>query len=390
MTHPYRNVAVAGAFNTAQARQLPGHTSLSIALEAARGVLKRTGCDRMAIDGVFGEMAYEVAYALGVGPVWTPMGGAAGGIVSILDAANAIAAGQCRCALLTAGGAGLFSAGAESTAPWTRPENEFVISSGMFTAMEFALIAQRHMAVYGTRPEHLAHVAATIRNQGSINPQATFSGKGPYTIEDVLASRMIADPFHLLDCSLNAEGGAALLLVDADMAADLALPPVWLLGGCVDHMGPSYRHPPSWDLRNGGNGEIPNGYVGRRAARKAFAMSGLSPADVDTCEFYDPFSFEIIRQFEAFEFCKEGEGGDFVMEMMGLDKRYPTTTDGGLLSFGHAGGTAQLLQRVVRGVEQIQGLCVSGQVEGAEVALCSNGGAGAMFNDVLLLGKDRP
>jgi acetyl-CoA acetyltransferase len=389
MSHPYRDVAIAGAFNTRQARKLNGHTSLSIALEAALGVLQRTGIDRFAIDGVVGEHAYEVAYGLGIGPVWTPMGGAAGGIISILDAANAIAAGQCDCVLVSAGGAGILQ-GDASTAPWTRPAHEFVIGCGMFTAMEFALIAQRHMAIYGTRPEQLAHVAATIRNQGSVNPQATYAGKGPYTIDDVLNSRMIADPFHLLDCAVNAEGGAALVLIRADRAADLPVPPVYILGGGIDHMGPSYRHPPSWDLRNAGDGEIPNGYVGRRAARRAFAMAGLRPDDVDTCELYDPFSFEIIRQFEAFEFCREGEGGDFVMQAMGPGGSHPTTTDGGLLSFGHAGGTTQLLQRVIRGVEQLQGSCLSGQVTGAEIALCSNGGAGALFNDVILLGKERP
>lgn len=389
MSHPYRNVAIAGVFNTRQARRLEGHSSLSIAIDAALGVLERTGIERFEIDGVVGENAYDLVYALGIGPAWTPMGGAAGGIISILDAANAIAAGHCECVLVSAGGAGILQGG-ESTAPWTRPAHEFVIGCGMFTAMEFALIARRHMAVYGTQPEHLAHVAATIRNQGSVNPQATYAGKGPYTVADVLGSRMIADPFHLLDCAVNAEGGAALLLVSADRAADLPLPPVYILGGGIDHMGPSYRHPPSWDLRNAGDGDIPNGFVGRRAARRAFAMAGLRPGDVDVCEFYDPFSFEIIRQFEAFEFCGEGEGGDFVMDAMGAGGSMPTTTDGGLLSFGHAGGTTQLLQRVIRGVEQLQGACLSGQVDGAEIALCSNGGAGALFTDVILLGKERP
>ena len=120
-------------------------------------------------------------------------------------------------------------------------------------------------------------------------------------------------------------------------------------------------------------------------------MSGLGPNDVDVCEFYDPFSFEIIRQFEAFGFCGEGEGGEFVMGgTIEPGGQYPVTTDGGVMSYSHAGASAQMLQRVIRGVDQLRGTCASTQIDGAEVAMCSNGGSGALFNDVMLLGVDRP
>jgi acetyl-CoA acetyltransferase len=112
---------------------------------------------------------------------------------------------------------------------------------------------------------------------------------------------------------------------------------------------------------------------------------------VDVCELYDPFSFEIIRQFEAFGFCGPGEGGDYVTSgAIEPGGRHPVTTDGGLMSFSHGGAAVQLLQRVLRGVEQLRGECETMQVEGAEVALCSGGGSGALFTDVLLLGKERP
>ena len=115
------------------------------------------------------------------------------------------------------------------------------------------------------------------------------------------------------------------------------------------------------------------------------------PADVDTCEFYDPFSFEIIRQLEAFGFCKDGEGGELVMSgAVSLGGRWPVTTDGGTMSFSHAGISTQQIQRVIRGVEQLRGTCSSMQVTGAEVALCTNGGSGALFNDLMLLGVERP
>ena len=118
-----------------------------------------------------------------------------------------------------------------------------------------------------------------------------------------------------------------------------------------------------------------NGTVGRRAAEDCFRTAGLGPTDVDVCEFYDPFSFEIIRQFEAFGFCGEGEGGDFVTSgAIEPGGQYPVTTDGGVMSYSHGGASAQMLQRVIRGVEQLRGECESNQVEGAEVAMCSNGG----------------
>jgi acetyl-CoA acetyltransferase len=176
------------------------------------------------------------------------------------------------------------------------------------------------------------------------------------------------------------------VLTTLDRARDRVARPVQVLGVGMDRIGPVYRYPPAWDLTGGRVGDESNGVIGRRAARQSFAMAGLRPADADVCELYDPFSFEIIRQFEAFGFCGPGEGGDFVSDgRIGPGGEVPTTTDGGLMSFSHA-GRAQMLQRVARAVHQVQGVCASNQVPGAEVALCSNGGAGALFTDVMLVG----
>jgi len=388
-SHPYRDVAVASVFNTRQARVLEGYDSLGIAIEAVLGSLDQIGLPANRIDGVFGQFSSELVYALGLGPSYVSSPGM-GGIPAILDAAQAIAAGQVTAAVISGGGAGVYTE-RESVAPWTRISNEFVIPFGMYTALEFALIARRHMATYGTTPEMLATVAATIRNNGHVNPEACYFGRGPFTAEDVLASRMIADPFHLLDCSMTAEGGASIVLTSAEVAKELDAQPVWILGGGVDHTGPSYQHPPSFDVVGSGPGAIPNGWVGRRAAHLAFATAGLGPSDVDVAELYDPFSFEIIRQLEAFGFCDEGEGGPFVLDgQVAPGGALPITTDGGLMSFSHGGQSVQLLQRVVRAVQQLQGTCPTTQIEGAEVALASNGGAGAFFTDVMLLGKVRP
>jgi acetyl-CoA acetyltransferase len=202
---------------------------------------------------------------------------------------------------------------------------------------------------------------------------------------------MVADPYHLLDCAMTSEGGCALVLARADIARDLAKAPVYVLGGNTDHFGPSYQHPPVFELGGNRRADLVDGWVGRRAAEDAFRMAGLGPGDVDVCELYDPFSFEIIRQLEAFGFCGEGEGGDFVMDgTIEPGGRYPITTDGGLMSFSHGGATVQLLQRVIRAVQQLRGECVTRQVDGAEVAICSGGGAGALFTDVMLLGSAQP
>jgi acetyl-CoA acetyltransferase len=166
---------------------------------------------------------------------------------------------------------------------------------------------------------------------------------------------------------------------------------VYVLGGNGDSGGTAYRNPPTWELGGHRRPDLVNGTVGRRAAEDCFRTAGLGPTDVDVCEFYDPFSFEIIRQYEAFGFCGEGEGGEFVTSgAIEPGGQYPVTTDGGVMSYSHAGASAQMLQRVIRGVEQLRGECTSNQVEGAEVAMCSNGGSGALFNDVMLLGVERP
>lgn len=375
-------------FNTRQARILEGETTTSVQVAASLGVLELCGAGRYDVDGIVGSASSELAYRLGIGPVWASSEGM--GIAGVLEAANAIAAGVCETALVVGGTAGILASKGDATAPWVRAANEFVLSVGMYTAVEFALIARRHMAMYGTQPEHLARVSSTIRNNGHINPEAVYYGRGPYSPEDILASRMVADPFHLLDCAMTAEGGVALLVTTAERARDLKLPPVYLLGAGIDVLGPAYTHPPAWDLASFDHKNPSLGLLGQRAAERAFAMGGATPNDVDCAELYDPFSFEIIRQLEAYGFCKPGEGGDFVMDgNIDPDGSLPVNTDGGLLSFSHT-MTGQTHQKVGRSIQQIQGTCPTVQVENAEVVLCSVGGAGASFCQVALLGKSRP
>ena len=384
--HPFRGVAIAGVCNTEQARVLPGHDSASIALVGALGALADAGISPGEVDGVVGTDSAQIVLQLGLGPCTRRPSSL--GIPALLDAATLITTGQCNVVVIAAGGAGVH-ADRSSTAPWTRPTNELVVGYGLFTAAEFALMARRHMLTYGTTPEQMAAVAAVIRTNGHLNPDAVYTGRGPFSPADILASRMIADPFHLLDCATTSEGGCAIVLTKAERAGERA-PPAWILGGASDSFGPAYVVAPVWDFQPRSD-SIPAGLVGARAARIAFGMAGIAPTDVDVAELYDPFSFEIIRQLEAFGFCGPGEGGAFVADgNIRPEGMLPVTTDGGTMSFSHPGINAQQLQRVIRATEQLRGTCSSNQIEGAEVALCSNGGSGALFCDVLLLGRERP
>lgn len=382
--NPLHDVAIVATHNTRQGRYLEGETDMSLVLEAIRGVIAEAGISATDIDGinvntpVWGLTPREAGQLLNGQPRW--VGNEFMGISAVLEAAGAIATGQAEMVLVGSAQAGEYS-NRGATAPWTRPTHEFVECWGLYTAAEFALCAQRHMHLYGTKPESLAEVAATIRTNGSKHPRATFYGKGDVSSEDVLNSRMVASPFHLLDCCLTSEGGAALLLTTAEKARDLDVNPVYILGAGTDRQGLSYTRAPVWDTY---------GDIGQRAAQRSFDQAGLKPQEVDVCEFYDPFSFEIIRQFETFGFCGKGEGGDFVMDgRIAIDGEYPVVTNGGLLSFSHA-GTVQMLQKVIAAAEQLMGkLPEALTVPGANVALASNGGSGALFCDVMLLGREQ-
>lgn len=382
-----RTAAIVGVHNTVQGRRLDGETSRSLALTAIRGALDDAGLRLDDVDGVSaGPLSTALIYDLRLGPAWQ---GLAFGVGMITEAVTAIEHGMADVVVLVAAQAGEYR-DHEATAPWTRPENEFVAPWGMFTTAEFALIARRHMHVYGTTREQLSIVAATIRNNGSRNPEAVYYQRGPFTPDDITASRPIADPFHLLDCATTSEGGCALVVANIEKTY-AASQPIYVLSSGADFHGPSYQHPPAWDLkgRRDRHGGYVNGVVGRRAAERAFAHAGLRPDDVDVLELYDPFSFEIIRQLEAFGFCGEGEGGPFVADgHIAIDGSHPITTDGGTMSFSHAGSNPQMMQRAVRAVQQLRGQAGDLQVPGAHIALCSNGGAGALFTTLLILGDE--
>lgn len=371
-----RQAVVVGAFNTRQARRLEGETSDTVTAAAIRGALADAGLGIDEVTGVnilpgldYQNGSRKFGYAMGIPYFWA--GRAMPGAASVLEAASAIETGVTDVVVLAAGEAGIHQDSA-STAPWTRPSNEFIECWGLMTPAEFALSAKEYLHRFSVDPAKVAHVAAVIRNNGSRNPEAVYHGRGPFTAEDVLASRMVADPYHLLECATTAEGGSALVLTTAERARDLPGVGVAVLGGGSESWGPSYTHPPTYDRV---------GMLGRDAANRAFGRAGLRREDVDVFELYDNFSWEIIRYFEAFGYCAVGEGPDLVAgDAIEVGGPYPIVTDGGTMSHSHT-GESQRIQRVVQAVRQLRGTSAANQVVDAEVALV------AALGDVVLLGR---
>src|ERR1700756_5250827 len=276
---PKRTAAIVGVHNTRQGRRLDGETSRGLALKAIQGALDDAGLTLDDVDGISaGPLSTTLIYDLRIGPAWQGLGF---GVGMITEAVTAIEPGMADVVVLVAAQAGEYR-DHEATAPWTRPENEFVAPWGMFTAAAFALLAPRHIHVYGTKREQLSIVAATIRNNGSQNPEAVYYQRGPFTPDHITASRPIADPFHLLDCATTTEGGCALVVANVEKFG-FARPPIYLLGSGFDFYGPSYQHPPAWDL-TGRSGTNPNGVVGRHASDLAFVHARIDRGDVDVLE----------------------------------------------------------------------------------------------------------
>ena len=369
------NAVIVGAFNTRQARRLEGETSDSITLAAIRGALADAGVELGDVDGLNvlpgldhlnGSRTF--GYFLGLPFFW--VGRAAPGPAAIIEAARAIESGMCNTVVVASGQAGIHNDDG-TVAPWTRPPNEFIECWGLMTPAEFALSAQQYMWKYSVDPARIAYVAAVIRNNGARNPEAIYYGRGPFIADDILASRMVADPYHLLDCSMTGEGGSALVLTSPERARDLRGKPVSVLGGASESWGPSYTHPPTYERV---------GMLGRKAGDRAFSQAGLRRSDVDVFELYDNFSWEIIRYFEALQYCAVGEGPEFVADgAIEVGGTYPIVTDGGTMSHSHT-GESQRLQRVVQAVRQLRGTSAANQVHDAEVALV------AQLGDVVLLG----
>lgn len=211
-----------------------------------------------------------------------------------------------------------------------------VYTRGESAPVLFAPFATRHMHEFGTTREMLAAVAVKNHHNGALDPYAHF--RQEVTVRQVLDSPPVCHPLHLLDCCPQTDGAAALLLTRADRAGEFTDAPVFVAGFGAATDAPFLHEKTS--------------YVGlaatREAARRAYAMSGLGPAEMDLAEVHDCFTITEILDVEDLGFCEKGKGGVLTLEgETTLDGRIPVNTSGGLLAKGHpigASGVAALTE----------------------------------------------
>ncbi len=247
------------------------------------------------------------------------------------------------------------------------PGGEVSFKAAMGMALmpgEYALMARRHMSLYGTKPEHFAQVSVKSHKNGALNPNAQYQTE--IALEEVMNSRMIADPITLYQCCPTSEGASSVVLCSEKKARQYTTKPVYLTawGGGT----PMYT-PGEITL-----GEGPTEYV----AQKVYKMAGLGPEDVDVAQVHDAFTAGEIFTVENLGFCKKGEGGPFVWEgntEIGGSK--PVNTDGGLLSRGHPMGATggAMITEIVR---QLRGQAGPRQVANPKVGMLHNAGIGGV------------
>ena len=363
---------VTGIGETVYARGLPG-TAFELQIEASLKAVADAGLKPSQIDGVIpigivSGTADDFIDNFGISDLrfsaLVPHGGASP-VMALQAAAAAIAGGICRHVLITFGrnvSASSNKAGARiHNMPQFHYVTEFEHPLGSSApAQIYAPMARRHMELYGTTVEQFGAVAVACRAHALLNGNAIM--KKPITLADHRDSRMIADPFRLLDCSLESDGGAAVIVSAAECAADAPHRRVFISGvaaGHPDSPGSITQRP---DMTSLGIG---------KAAPRAFAMAGVTPADIDVAEIYDCFTYAVIRQIEDMGFCKKGEGGPFVAGgRLRLGGALPTNTHGGLLSQAHVWG----LNHIVELTRQLRGDGGAAQVGGAEVGVVTGYG----------------
>ena len=363
--------AISGIGETDYSRN-SGRSPLVLQLEAALAAARDAGLDPKEIDGVIpyatgGVVAEDFITNFGIADLKysaiVPMGGASP-VAALQSAAAVVAAGICRHVLVVVGRNGRSQTKAVArldAMPQFRVVSEFERPVGSFApAQLYAPMARRHMELYGTTSRQFGEIAITTRHHASLNERAMM--KEPITIEDHQNSRMISDPFRLLDCCLESDGGAAVIVSETTLAHSLRRKPVLISGVAEGHPDSPVAITQRGDMTTFGLA---------KAAPRAFAMAGIGPDEIDVAELYDCFTFTVLCQIEDLGFCKKGEGGAFVENGgLGLNGRLPVNTHGGLLSQAHIGG----MNHIVELVRQLRGDGGAAQVEGAEVGIVSGYG----------------
>jgi acetyl-CoA acetyltransferase len=375
-----QGIIIAGAAETNAVGKLPDYSTLQLHVEAAVNAVADAGLTMRDIDGIATVNApgpVQVAHALGITPGYMD-GTAVGGtsfLLHVRHAAAAIRAGYARTVLITHGESGRSRVGAS---PFPRGGSSI---PGQFEApygtvgptSTFTIPVLRYMKEYGLTHEQLAYVAVAQRKWAAGNPRAMF--RDPITVDDVLASRLVAWPFHLLECCLVTDGGGALIVTSADRAADFPKPAVHVLG-----TGESAETPMISQMV-----DFTESQAFRLAGQAAFAEAGIGVADVNHLMIYDAFAHVPIYGLEALGFVAKGEGGAFIADgNTEPGGRLPLNTNGGGLSYTHTGMYGMFA--IQEGVRQVRGEAAA-QVPDVDISVVVGNGGMFATSGVLVLGR---
>ena len=339
---------IAGAWEH-PTRLAPDKSTPQLHAECARGALEDAGLTHDDVDGYFcagdapgfGPMSMADHMGLKLRHLDSTETGGSSPLVHVHHAAMAIAAGKCDVALVTL-------AGRPRSEPFRgrgggAPEAGFENLYGGTTHTMYGMCAMRHMHEFGTTSEQLAWIKVAASTHAQHNPHAML--RNVVTVEEVVASPMVADPLHRLDCCVVSDGGGALIVVRPEIARTLKRPQVRVLGGGEAPKGP--RGGMDLDLTHSG---------ALWSGPPAFAEAGVTPADIQYASIYDSFTITVLMQLEDLGFCRKGEGGRFVADgnLISGVGRLPFNTDGGGLCNNHPvnrGGVT----KVIEAVRQLRG-----------------------------------
>lgn len=379
------NAFITGAHDT-QVGELPGSTCMGLHAQAALGAVSDAGLALSDIDGVLCAYSFTQPHLMLASVFCEHMGihpgfctalqaGGASAAIMVMQAAALVASGQCQHVLVVTGDnrlSGLSRDGAVAVLSEVG-HRQFERPFGISVPAAYALVAQRYMHEFGVTSEQLAAIAVEHRRHASLHPNA--HKRDPITITDVLNSKIIASPLHLLDCCLISDGGAALVVSSRAAAADTRGKPIELLGAGQGH---THEHiiaaPKLTD------------FGCKTSSAIAFARAGVTPADVDVAEIYDSFTVTLLVELESMGFFARGEAGPAALAgELGLQGRLPCNTHGGLLSYGHSGAAGGMFH-VVEAVHQLRGLAGARQVPDARLAFVHGDGGILSAHCSLVLG----
>ncbi len=381
-------VAIVGAADT-EVGVVPHLSATQMYVKAAKLALEDAGITKDEVDGLitcnswvepYMYHAEMIAEYMQIFPRYCLNVATGGGttLAIMQHAATAIATGVCNTVLITMADNMLSGLSRDKAieAMSTAGHAQFERPYGPPIPGFYALIAQAHMHAYGTTSEQLAAVSVACRKHASLNPAAQM--RDPITVDDVLNSKMIADPLHLLDCSVVSDGGAAIIMTAAERAKDFRPQPVYVLG-----IGEGHSHEHISQARNLTTS------AAKEAGERTYAMAGLGPQAIDVAELYDCFTPVVLVELEDLGFCPKGEGGRFVENgRIELGGELPVNTHGGLMSHCHPGHPGSMFS-VTEAVAQLRGECGPRQVQDAEVALVHAQGGIMSTHCSMIVAKER-